>query len=305
MRVLLTGSTGCTGSYLLKQLALRHDVYALARNPGRLDAFKEVIPFQVIKGDLEVLIADHKDLLKTFDYCVHPATAWGGNQTFRVNVQQTRALFSALNPTRCRGIHYFSTASLLNATHELQTACFSQGTDYIRSKACMHELISQVTSIPLHIYYPTVILGGDHRHPQTPVNQFLPQLRRHLSWVKYLGVNAFFHWIHAADIAQIIDYRMRHNLPPEALVLGNPALSVSELQQELLGFYQMKPSFLRLDLEKSLPLLLPLLSGRMNPWDRFSLSHREIRYDSVHAQSYGLVPFVERITDLLDPVVLS
>lgn len=302
MRILLTGSTGCTGSYLLKELALQHDVYALARTPEDLDTFREVIPFRVISGDLEKLVTEHQDLLKTFDYCVHPVTAWGGEQTFRVNVEQTLALFAALHPTRCQGIHYFSTASLLNAKHELHSACFRQGTDYIRSKACMHEYLSQKTSIPLHIYYPTVILGGDHQHPKTPVSQFLPQLPQHLFWFKRLQVKAFFHWIHAADIAQIISHRIAHKLLPAALVLGNPALSVSELQQELLTFYGVNPSSLQLDLDRCLPFLLPLLSGRMNPWDRFSLNHRDTCYASVHAKTYGLMPFAERITELLTPL---
>lgn len=299
MRILLTGATGCTGSYLLKQLAVEHDVYALARHPEQLVPFGAHLGIQVIQGDLETLINEHKALLKTFDYCVHPVTAWGGPQTFRVNVQQTQALFAALSPAQCRGIHYFSTASLLNERHGFQTASLRLGTDYIRSKACMHAYLSRAQPIPVHIYYPTVILGGDHAHPQTPVHQFLPLLHYHLSWVKWLRINAYFHWIHAADIAQIISYRIAKQLPAESLVLGNPAISVMALQQELLNFYERKAPRLRLDLEKCLPLLLPLLSGQMSPWDRFSLNHRDIRYASVHAKTYGLIPFAEHITQLL------
>lgn len=299
MRILLTGATGCTGSYLLRQLSLCHEVYALARQPESLLPFAESFDFEVIAGDLETLIAEHKPLLKTFDYCVHPATVWGGDQTFRVNVQQTQALFAALSPTRCRGIHYFSTASLLNEKHQFQTASLRQGTDYIRSKACMHEYLSQGGPIPVHLYYPTVIFGGDHQHPQTPVSAFLSQVPRHLHWVKWLYIRAFFHWIHAADIAQIIAYRIAQNAPPASVVLGNPAISVMELQQELLEHYRQKVPLWRLDLEKCLPLLLPVLSGQMSAWDRFSLNHRDIRYVTVHAKTYGLVPFAERITQLL------
>lgn len=299
MRILLTGATGCTGSYLLKQLAVEHDVYALARQPERLSLFAEFLDFQVITGDLETLITEHKALLKTFDYCVHPATAWGGEQTFRVNVQQTQALFAALSPTQCQGIHYFSTASLLNEKHQFQTSSLCQGTDYIRSKACMHEYLSQYSLIPVHLYYPTVILGGDHLHPYTPVSQFLPKLHQYLQWVKWLYIQAYFHWIHAEDIAQIIAYRIAQKAAPESIVLGNPTISVMALQHELLAYYRQKAPPWRLDLEKALPLLLPLLSAQMSPWDRFSLKHRDIRYDAVHAKTYGLVPFAEHITQLL------
>jgi nucleoside-diphosphate-sugar epimerase len=299
MRILLTGATGCTGSYLLKQLAINHDVYALARRPQQLPSFEKRLDYQVIEGDLETLIVHHQNLLKTFDYCVHPVTAWGGPQTFQVNVQQTLALFASLSTTRCRGIHYFSTASLLNAKHQFQRESLRQGTDYIRSKACVHERLSQGTLIPVHSYYPTVILGGDNVHPYTPVSQFLPQLHPYLHWVKWLHIQAYFHWIHAEDIAQIIAYRIAQDLPAKSLVLGNPAISVTGLQQELLDFYRMRHPRLRLDLEKCLPLILPLLSGQMSSWDRFSLHHRDIRYDSVHARTYGLVPFAEHITQLL------
>lgn len=298
-RILLTGASGCVGSYALEQLSQHHEVLALTRHPERVRRRIAAGKVTLIEGDLEMLLREHRSLLATVEHCVHPATVWGGDDIFRVNVKQTLALCRALSPQRCRGIHYFSTASLLNAEHQVFTQTFTQGTDYIRSKACAHQAISQFSSVPVHIYYPTVIFGGSPEHGHTPVSEFLPQLKRHLRWVKWLQAEAYFHWIHARDIARILDFRIQKNAPAEAIVLGNPAYSVRQLQQELLAYYHQSPAPVQLKLERLLPVLLPLLAQRMSPWDRFSLHHRHLRYRTIHSQSYGLPAVATRIRDLL------
>lgn len=301
-RILLTGAAGCVGSYLLEILSLTHEVFALTRSPQLVRQRFHSDNVHLLAGDLQVLLKEHRPLLETFEYCVHPATVWGGPSIFQVNVEQTLALFEALSPRRCRGVHYFSTASLLNAAHQLQTQAFTQGTDYIRSKACAHEkiyLFSKASGVPVHMYYPTVIFGGDAQHGSTPVTEFLPRLKKQLQWVKWLRVAAWFHWIHAADIARIVNYRIQQDLPADALVLGNPAYSVAQAQAELLAFYEEAPAPFQVNLESYLPMVLPLLAQRMSPWDRFSLHQRQLRYQVVNAQTYGLPSLATRLQDLL------
>lgn len=299
-RILLTGASGCVGSYALEQLSQRHEVFALTRHPDRVRQRKPAETVTLIEGDLNTLLTQYSALLATVDHCVHPATVWGGQDIFQVNVKQTLALFQALSPRRCQSIHYFSTASLLDGKHQLFLQALTQGTDYIRSKACAHESIRQFSGVPVHVYYPTVIFGGSPHHGSTPVSEFLPQLKQHLRWVKWLQAEAYFHWIHAQDIAHILDFRIRENKPAEALVLGNPAYSVTQLQQELLRHYQQKPAPFQMRLERLLPILLPLLARQMSPWDRFSLRHRHLRYQVVNTQNYGLPSLATRIQDLLE-----
>lgn len=301
-RILLTGATGCTGSYLLKQLTEHHEVLALARRPERLIAVKHAERVRPIQGDLQLLLTEKSELLKHVDYCVHPATVWGGEDTFKVNVKQTLSLIQRLDQQGCRGIHYFSTASLLNSGHQFQPQALSLGTDYIRSKACAHQGLEQMQiTTPLHTYYPTVIFGGDAVHPMTPVQAFLPQLRFYLPLVKWIKANASFHWIHAEDIAQVVAYRIAQDLPAGHFVLGNPALSIAELQRQLLRHHRMKPSPFQWDLERLLPVLLPLLASRMSPWDRFSLRHKNTVYHTLSAARYHLPSAFTQIADVLPP----
>ncbi len=297
-KILLTGATGSTGAYLLEVLSQKHRLYALCRDPEKtrhLRYAKDRVTW--IQGDLSTLCARE---LPIVDYCIHPATAWGGEDTFQINVTQPLQLFEKLS-RRCKGIHYFSTASLLDQHHHLQPEAFQLGTDYIRSKAVMRHCLEQrATELPpLHMYYPTVVLGGSDHHPFTAVSQFLPHIRKYLPWIKWLRLNGAFHWIHALDIAHIIAYRIENQLPPGAWVLGNPSCAVADLLEELLRHYRIKHTPFKMDLEKVEPLLLSLFSQQMSPWDRFSFKHRHIKYRCLNTSDYNLPSAGLHLTDFL------
>lgn len=289
MNILLLGATGCTGSYLLSSL-LQQTPYTLnvwVRDPARLGAWARHARIQVWTGGLEALSA-YRSQLADIQVLIDPVTAWGGPETFKINVQAKKALFQALDPQVCQQIHYFSTASLLDSQHQVWPQAFLQGTEYIRSKAVFHHWL-QNQALPVSCYFPTLIIGGQPpEHPLTPLSAFLPQLPRYLPWLRFFKAQGKLHFIHAEDIARLLVQRILTQAPPAEIVLGNPAISLEELMQELLAHFSLRSPKLRLELEKLLPWLLPLLAGKMTPWDRFSLHQRHLHYKSQNAATYGL-----------------
>lgn len=285
--ILLLGASGCTGSYLLETLLSQTDakIIAWVRDPRKLRQSAHS-RLQIWPGGLEQLEAYRSQLGKV-STLIHAATAWGGPETFAINDRQSWRLLQALDPAVCRQVHLFSTASLLDQRHRFWPQAHRLGTDYIRSKAALHQRLSQ-SVLPISVYYPTVILGGDAGHPYTAVSAALPNLPRWLPWARWLRAQGWLHLIHARDIARIVVHRLQQNSPPERLVLGNPAISVNQLIATLTALEGLPRPRHQLPLEPLLPLLVELLQTQMSPWDRFSLYHRDIVYNSVHAATYGL-----------------
>ncbi|MFN4195737.1 MAG: NAD-dependent epimerase/dehydratase family protein, partial [Thermosynechococcus sp.] len=120
MRILITGASGCIGQYIAEALIQEtdHELFLLVRNPARL----QINPHQragvnVIQGDL-IDLTPLEPLLPTLDVAILTATAWGGNNVFAINYEQTCHLLKQLDPQRCQRVFYFSTASILN--HQME-----------------------------------------------------------------------------------------------------------------------------------------------------------------------------------------
>ncbi|PKL77329.1 MAG: hypothetical protein CVV27_05870, partial [Candidatus Melainabacteria bacterium HGW-Melainabacteria-1] len=273
--------------YLLEALLQGTDqtIIAWVRDPNRLrrSAHPRLIIWQ---GGLQAIEQYASDLGQV-RILVHTATAWGGPDTFKVNLRLSHRLLQALDPTICRQIHLFSTASLLDSEHRFLPQTHSLGTDYIRSKAAFHQTLDH-SPVPPSVYYPTVILGGDAKHPATAVSAALPGLRPWLPLLHCLRAKGRLHLIHAQDIARILVHRIINGLPPERLVLGNPALEVNQVIDTLCAVNGLPPTKLQLPLDPALTALSALLQPWMSDWDRFSLRQRHTAYQSIHAASYGL-----------------
>ncbi|MHC5725815.1 MAG: NAD-dependent epimerase/dehydratase family protein, partial [Nostoc sp.] len=115
-RILVTGASGCIGHYLTETLIKEtdHELYLLVRNPSKLQVdTKARSGINVLQGDMQN-IRQFADLLSTIDTAVLTATAWGGDQTFDINVVKTIELLELLDPERCQQVIYFSTASVLD-----------------------------------------------------------------------------------------------------------------------------------------------------------------------------------------------
>ncbi|MEJ1932543.1 NAD(P)H-binding protein, partial [Nostoc sp. NIES-2111] len=90
-RILITGASGCIGHYISETLIQETDyeLYLLVRNPSKLQVETQFRPgITVLQGDM-LNINQLADLLPTIDIAVLTATAWGGEQTFDINVSKT------------------------------------------------------------------------------------------------------------------------------------------------------------------------------------------------------------------------
>lgn len=306
--ILLTGATGCVGSYLLESLleSTAEDLVVWVRSPEKL-RFSNAQRLKIWQGGLESLEA-HRSELREVSLLIHVATVWGGPQTFKINQRQSWQLIQALDPEVCRHIHLFSTASLLDSHHQPWPQAMTLGTDYIRSKAALHQmLLSTPARIPTSIYYPTVILGGDDQHSYSAAAAGLPELGRWLGILRHLKAEGKLHLIHARDIARIVSQRIRLERPAERLVLGNPAVSVAEVIGAILNYWQQTPARRTLNLEAFLKPLTGVLRPWMSDWDRFSLHQRQTVYQSTYAASYGLatdlVNLESMLQSILDPLL--
>lgn len=298
--ILITGASGSTGSYLLESLLAetRMPIIAWVRQPERLK-IRYHPRLQIWTGGLEAL-ETYQPALNQVSHLIHTATCWGGPETFQINVKQSWQLIKNLNPHTCRQIHLFSTASLLGPDQTFIPQSLQWGTDYIRSKATLHQRLIAAQhqgqlQIPISLYYPTVVLGGDPQHPYTAAAAGLKDLPRWLQYLRWLSADGRFHLIHARDIARIITYRLIHHLPAESIVLGNPAIEINELIQRLLNLYQIPAAPFRIPLKPALPALTTALHPLMSNWDRYSLRARHLSYNSIHAATYQLP------TDLMTP----
>lgn len=302
-QVLLTGATGCLGSYLLAELLAQTDcqITVWVRQPRQLwPAWRQHPRVRLLVGDLSQLPLDPA-VFRSFDALIHPAVAWGGPETFAVNVQATRRLFAALDPERCRQIHMFSTASLLDAQHQIWPQTHTLGTDYIRSKAALATwLMLHPPAIPLTLYYPPLILGGDGAaHPLTPLTAALPQILRFAPLLQHLYVDGGLHFIHAADLAAMVVRRLSAEAESTALVPGQAWYSVMDLMAETVDSAGAARAKWTLPLQPLLPALCYALQGQMSAWDRFSLHVRNTRYQVVRPEDQGLISRYPRWQDIV------
>lgn len=282
--IFITGSTGCVGSYFLDDLTQESisDIHLLVRRPQELKApYFLNARVHVIHGDLQN-ISEHSALLSRAEYVFHFATSWGGPDAFEINDRAFRAILDAVSFERCRRVVYFSTASIIKPTFELDMATFEKGTEYIRSKAYAYQRLNSHEKYPLvTAVFPSVILGGDAQHAWTPFTRSIKHWSYGLSLAKHLGLDGVFHWIHARDIAQILTCYLKEQNWPKHVVLGQPADSVQALIQKL------SPQPPRFRVPFSSGPMLSFLSPWMTPWDRHSFLNQHV-YPVAYPEQLGL-----------------
>ncbi|MGQ9838595.1 MAG: NAD-dependent epimerase/dehydratase family protein [Cyanobacteriota bacterium] len=310
----LTGASGCLGHYVLERLAQQMDpvyptqpayhLYVLIREPNRLRLPLEHFPAPItlVLGDL-MRISEQASLLRQMDGLIHMAAAWGDpTAAWGVNVTHTLELLSLLDPDRCQQVIYFSTASLLNHALEPLSVAGRAGTDYIRSKYDMLMRRQESCFWPDRILtlYPTLLFGGSPHHPYSHITAGLKDVFRWLDLIRFLRVDASFHFIHAADIAQMVAYWVAHPPGGGDWVLGNPPLSLNECVEQVCAYYK-KPIYFRLPLPVRLFRLLAFLFRvQLSEWDEYCLQHRHFVYPAISPESLGMVSQFPTVTTLLD-----
>jgi nucleoside-diphosphate-sugar epimerase len=305
-RILVTGASGCIGHYISEILIqqTQAELYLLVRNPQKLQVDTTVRPgIHVLQGDMQN-ISQFADLLPTIDVAVLTATAWGGEQTFDINVTKTLQLLSLLNAERCQQVIYFSTASVLDAHNQPLQEAGEIGTDYIRSKyECLHK-ISQLAIAPkITTVFPTLVLGGDAKKPYSHLTSGIPEVTKYINLIRFLKADGSFHFIHGQDIATVVKYLILNPPPsdaPRRLVLGQARLTANQAIEELCS-YLGKKIYFRIPLSLSLAnFIIAIFRIQMAAWDRFCMNYRHFTYETViNPNSFDLPNYCATMSDVL------
>lgn len=305
-RILVTGASGCIGHYISETLIqdTNHELYLLVRNPSKLQVDTQARPgVTVLQGDMQE-IGRFADLLKTVDTAVLTATAWGGEETFDINVSRTLELLNLLDPQKCEQVIYFSTASVLGRNNQPLKEAGEIGTDYIRSKYdCLHKLTKLSIAPKITTVFPTLVLGGDRHKPYSHLTTGIPEVTKYVDLIRFLKAEGSFHFIHGQDIATVVRYLI-DNCPkegePRLFVLGQTQLTANEVIEEMCA-YLGKKIYFRIPLSLSLAnLIIFLFRIQMADWDRFCMNYRHFTYKNViNPASFGLPNYCATMNDVL------
>ncbi|BAB75607.1 NAD-dependent epimerase/dehydratase family protein [Anabaena sp. FACHB-709] len=305
-RIFVTGASGCIGHYISETLIQETDyeLYLLVRNPSKLQVDTQVRPgVTVLQGDMQN-ISQFADLLSTIDIAILTATAWGGEQTFDINVSKTIELLNLLDPDRCQQVIYFSTASVLDSQNQPLKEAGEIGTDYIRSKyECLHKISELGIASKITTVFPTLVLGGDSKKPYSHLTSGIPEVTKYVNLIRFLQADGSFHFIHGKDIASVVKYLIAN--PPQEntsrrLVLGQKRLTANQAIEQLCSYLGKKISF-RIPLSLSLAnLIIAVFRIQMADWDRFCMNYRHFTYNTViNPDSFGLPNYCATMTDVL------
>lgn len=304
-RILVTGASGCIGHYITEALIqeTNHELYLLVRNPNKLQVDTHRPGITVLQGDIRE-IKQFSSLLKTIDTAVLTATAWGGADTFDINVSKTHELLNLLDAEVCQQVIYFSTASILDSNNQLLKEAGEIGTDYIRSKYdCLVKLSKSALAPKITTLFPTLVVGGDAQKPYSPVTTGLSEVVKWVDLIRFIKADGNFHFIHGRDIAQVVRYLIDHpsaSNSSRSLVLGQKSLTVNQAIAEICDYLNKKIYF-RIPLSLSLAnLLIVLFRIQMADWDRFCLRYRHFTYKNpVNPSSLGLPNYCATLSDIL------
>ncbi|MBE9004506.1 NAD(P)-dependent oxidoreductase [Fortiea sp. LEGE XX443] len=305
-RILVTGASGCVGHYISEALIqnTNHELFLLVRNPNKLQVNTQLRPgVNVLQGDMQE-ISRFADLLPTIDTAVLTATAWGGDNTYDINVSKTIELLSLLDTERCEQVIYFSTASVLDHKNQPLKEAGDIGTDYISSKyQCLHQKEKLAIAPKITTVFPTLVLGGDAKKPYSHATLGIPEITKYVNLIRFLQADGSFHFIHGRDIATVVQYLIEH--PPQTkeqrkLVLGQEGLYANQAIEELCT-YLGKKIYFRIPLSISLAnLIIAVFRIQMAAWDRFCMNYRHFTYDNaINPATFGLSNYCATMTDVL------
>jgi len=318
-RILITGASGCVGQYISEQL-LRDsnaELLLLLRDPQKLKAVPADHPrITLLVGDLRD-IAQHRESLAGVTRIIHTATAWGDpERAQQVNVVAVKEMLRCTDPQVLQQVIYFSTASILDRQLRLLPEAMAYGTEYIQTKAiCLQQLEEHPLAERIVAVFPTLVFGGriipGDSHPTSYLTAGLAEAVRWLSLARWLRTDASFHFIHAADIAQVCVHLATHPHQPNPepdqgpvrrLVLGQAPITVNQTVRSLCRWRRQWWPPVGIGLTGWLVEgLIKLLRIEVNAWDRFSIRQRHFIHEPVSPpERFGLVSVAPTLDAVLE-----
>ncbi len=311
--LLITGSSGCVGRYLINWFLENSNMnlLLLVRDNKKLP-----IAIQNSKR-VKLLICDLRNFqkyqseIRKANYLIHAATAWGDpKRAYEVNVVAFEKLIGSLDRNKLERIIYFSTASILNNKTELMREALIYGTEYIQTK---YECYERLTKSPLadktFVIFPTLVFGGTlnkrSKYPISYLTEGLKQITKWLWLARFLKIDSKFHFIHARDIAQICGYLITNfivssNQGLRKYVLGQNVITIDQALMILLKRNRIKRYF-SIPVNKSIiKILLKILPIQTTNWDKFSIKKYDFDHKPItNPETFGLKSYAKSLKDII------
>ena len=285
-----------------------YHVIALVRDPARLRWTPQDVEKMTAQGSqLTVLTGDmtdidaHREWLSETEGLIHLAAGWSDDATATtINLTQTLRLFELLDPGHCRKILYFSTASLLDRHHHPLEVAGRAGTAYIRSK---YEMLMRRSEVKLAdrliTLYPTLLFGGSESAPYSHITTGIPDVMAWIPLARFLKLEASFHFIHAADIAQVVACLLQQPILTGDWVLGNPVLTYEESMKQICGYLKRRIYFRIPVPVKLLRQLAPVWRIQLSEWDDHCIKNPHFVYDAINPEHFGIPAHYPSLVSLL------
>jgi len=118
--------------------------------------------------------------------------------------------------------------------------------------------------------------------------------------LRFISLDVSFHFIHAADIAKVVEHLLTHDVKERDLVLGNQLITADQFITQLCQQMNKKIYFHF----KISPVLVKALFGHKMPaWDRYCLEKRHFAYQVVNPASFGLQTRCQTVADVLTDLI--
>ena len=314
--ILITGSNGCVGQYLIDWFLKNTNfkLYLMVRDKSKLPAS--------IKDNkrIKLLICDIRDCKKYKNeiskshFLIHTATAWGDpKRAYDVNIIAFEELLGILDKKILKKIIYFSTASILNEKTELMREALTYGTEYIQTKyECFERLRENPLSQKTVAIFPTLVfggsLGGNSKYPKSYLTQGLIEIKKWLWLARFFKLNSKFHFIHARDIAQVCGFIITKDKRNgfKKFVLGQSAITIDEAIGILLLKNGMRRYFSFTLTKRIMNFLLKFLPIQTTSWDSFSIKKYHFNHKPItNPESFGLKSYAKTLDKVLNYAKLS
>lgn len=300
-KLFITGSAGCIGHYLLDRFVGNpaYELHLLLREKSRLkfDAklYSNIIIHRCDMSDIETL----SDVLSEMDYVVHIATSWGDSeQVWISNVDKTLALFALC--TRAKRIVYFSTASILGPGNLPIAAAGEFGSGYVRSKYKAYALLPESPAYERIVtVFPTMVFGGDKTHPYSHISEGVVPNLRYLKWLRFFDVDVSFHFMHAVDLATMVEAMLFKPLDKKAYVLGHPVVTAREVFRTLGQVFGVSIPFHIRITSQFVFVLCKWFRIKLGTWEKYLIENPHFEYDVVRPEDFGYVSALPTLKALL------
>jgi len=279
-----------------------YELFLLVRNPQRIRFQYQQRPnIHLLEGKL-IDLPKYKDQIQQADYIVHVATLWGGPWAFKNNVGMSRFLFD--HAANAEKIIYFSTASILGNDNNYIPQARTCGTTYVRSKYLCSVTLPKLKNYEKIItLFPTWVYGGDgENYPLSHASSGLKRFADNIWWLRFFYLDYSFHFIHCADIAQIVKYLLEHPTTEIKYVLGNELYSMKRFITETAKAADKKVLFQIKIPNWFIKALIKLAGKVISKWDSYCINRRHFSFKTINARTFGLDTEYDTVKGLLKDI---